>query len=522
MANDNSTLIGTADGRSMSASETQPPRRPCIARPPARATNNVENSHLFVHSRNNSQILRLQHLNSTIETECPDPGARTLIQMAKDNSSAWNLVFMSKNSVAFVLGFASGTRVLAGAVFSVGLLYLASMIILAGTPANAYTRDNHEKSILDGLEICKATHGLAFDQTIVDHMIEGAREPDAFGFSTTQMMIQRVEPNSYGKQRNISLLRIAAQSLHGSPNPTRKIYSDSSADQAALKQVIRLPENRLLKDRLDVEIFSYDTNQGLRNKILINASQFLCVSMAHKDELQGARKFGNFLHMISDTYSASHAQRTDPSTSTGKCRAARIEWYYSMDLVSWKQHRPADIENGDWRFRCLTQVTSELMHLWAAGRKAAEKAAANSQKRKTISREVTKTLTYLCRNVLRQKASLLLMPTGGANKSYSSASGTDNWRFLSGQLPDLAIQPAGLTSAKEAKDFYKSIQTRLKKAGGKAEYSYPSRDMPDLCANLLGGRAIHRSLQCTNQEIEWATMGSERVETMWLPARDLP
>lgn len=420
------------------------------------------------------------------------------------------------------LGFSSGTRMPAGTFFILRILYLASLIILAGTPANAYTRDNHEKSILDGLEICRATHGLAFDRTIVDNMIEGAREPDAFGFSTMQMMVQRVEPNSYGKQRDISLLRIVAQSLHGSPNPTRKIYSNSSADQAALKQVIRLPENRLVKDRLEVDIFSYDTNQGLRNKILINASQFLCVSMAHEDELQSARKFGNFLHMVSDTYSASHVQRTAPSGASGKCGAARIEWYYSMDLVSWKQHRPADIENGDWRFRCLSQVTGDLMQLWAAGRRAAEKAAANSQKRKTISREVTKTLKYLCRNVLRQKASLLLMPAGGANKGYSSASGTDNWRFLSGQRPDLAIQPVGLTSAKEARDFYRSIQTRLKEMGSKAEYSYPSRDMPDLCANLLGGRPVHRSLQCTNQEIEWATTGSERVGTMWLPARDLP
>lgn len=383
----------------------------------------------------------------------------------------------------------------------------------------AYTPENHEKSIIEGAQICKANHRIEIDSNTLANVIKGSREPDAFGISSIQMLKQRIEPGSYGRQRNINALRIAAQSLHGSPNPTRKIYSNSPSDKALLANAIRIDPNQLIKDRLNVDIFSYNTNQTVRNKLLINASKFMCVSLAHKSKAQSAKKFGNFMHMVGDTYSASHVQRSPPQGTSSKCGTEKITWYFSMDLISWKQHRPADIERNDWRFKCLTEHTSNLMALWSSSRKALNSKLSSRLTARNTTTEVSKTLKYLCQNVLQQDASLLSMPAGGASRNYSSASGTDNWNFFLKNRPVLAIQPVGLTSAQEAEKFYESVRTQLKKMGSKADFSYPSRDLPDLCASILKGTSIHPSLQCTQQEINWATSASPRINSMWLPSR---
>ena len=383
----------------------------------------------------------------------------------------------------------------------------------------AYTPDIHKRSIVESAQICQKKYGLTLKSTTFAAIVKGVKEPDAFSVSSLEIIKQRIEPNSYGKQRSINAVRIAAQSIHGSPNPTRKLHSSSPQDQRALQQSVRRADSSLQKNRLDIDVYAYDTNQGLRNKMLINASQFLCVSMAHKDADQSARKFGNLLHMVGDTYSASHVQRAAPVGSPPKCGTEKIEWHFSMDLVSWKRHALADRNHEDWRFNCLSQHSAELMKLWSSGRDAVTAKKSKLEKRDVANREIRKSLRLLCEKVLRTDENVLRQPAGGASAQYSSASGTDNWRVLRTKRPDLAIQPVGLTSIEEAEEFYRSVSAKLEREGHAAEFSYPPRSMPDLCRSIIGKEPLHAALQCTPEEIELAVTGSKRVSSMWIPRR---
>ena len=388
--------------------------------------------------------------------------------------------------------------------------------------APAYTVDNHRQSVIAGVTLCKNQYGLSLTNSVLDGMIDGVLEPDQITPSTFQMIMQRVEPGSRGRQRRVSLERIAAQSLHGSPNPTRMTYSNSASDRTAQRETIARDPAEMSPDRYDIDVYSYDTNLALRNKLLINASQFLCVSYAHLDPEQAGRKFGNMIHMIGDTYSASHVQRSAPTGRSGDCGTEKIEWHFSMDLVSWKQHTPADKDADDWRFRCLVSHTSELIRLWIDGRNSVLAASAEADKLARSHVQITRTLRYLCRFVLREDEDVLQRPAGGAAAGYSSASGTDNWAILAGPRRDRSIEPVGLTSAAEARAFHLDVAARLKRRGSQAQYSYPSRQMGDLCKALFAGTAVPEPLKCTSNEIGWAMTGDTKVRSMWIPARPLP
>ncbi len=394
-------------------------------------------------------------------------------------------------------------------------------LILAGTPrgTRAYTPDNHELYIVQGARMCESAHALRIGEKTLAGMVEGVREPDKKNRHVLQMVKQRLEPGSYGKQRDISDQRIAAQALHGSPNPTRRRYTGSAGDRENLNKAIRMPAGKLMADRFELDVYSYDTNQAVRNKILISASQFLCVSLAHRNETQSARKFGNMLHMIGDTYSASHVQRSAPKGTPGKCGTEKIEWHFSMDLIAWKQHVPADEKNGDWRFRCITEHTSDLMKLWIDGRRAVAREIGKPAKLNRANQNVKDAMILLCNRILREDADVLERPAGGAAAGYSSASGTDNWEFFKKKKADRPIQPVGLTGAEEAEAFVKRINDRLKKDGSKIAFWYPPRDMKDLCRGLDHGRPLPAPLRCTSQEIDWAMQGSGKVRSMWIPAR---
>jgi len=402
-----------------------------------------------------------------------------------------------------------------------GFLYFVVLSAVASEAA-AYTVDNHRQSVVAGAALCESQHGLSLPNSVLIGMIDGVLEPDQITPSTFQMVLQRVEPGSRGRQRRVSLERIAAQSLHGSPNPTRTVYSNSAVDRAALRETTARNPAELSPDRYDIDVYSYDTNLALRNKLLINASQFLCVSFAHRDPEQAGRKFGNMIHMIGDTYSASHVQRTPPTGRNGDCGTEKIEWHFSMDLVSWKQHTPADKETGGWRFRCLVSHTSELIRLWIDGRSAAMAASTEAGKMTRSQAHVTRSLRYLCRFVLREDEAVLQRPAGGAAVGFSSASGTDNWAILAGPRRDRSIEPVGLTGEAEARAFHRDVAARLKRRGSQVQYSYPSRQMGDLCKALSAGAAVPEPLRCTSNEIGWAMAGDEKVRSMWIPARPLP
>jgi hypothetical protein len=373
-----------------------------------------------------------------------------------------------------------------------------------------------------GAQQCISSGGVALEEQDIQTIISGARAPDDMGLSFFQMFKQRLEPGSWGKRRDVSPLRIAAQSIHGGPAPTRPAYGETTSDRQFKAQSSRTPENELLPDRTGLEVYAYDTNQQLRNKLLINASQFLCVSFAHKDRAQSAWKLGTMLHMLADTYSASHVQRSQPTGSLQNCGTETIEWHFSMDLVSWKQHSLADKVDDDWRFKCLVQHTAKLITLWADGRDAVVRRADAAAKLAQANAHVRQTIRFLCRSVLRQDRSVLAKPAGGAPAGYSSASGTDNWEWFRQPRPEQPIQPTGLTGAAEAEAYRNAVNAELTSDSSNAEYWYPSRDMVDLCKGSEGTDPMPAVLQCTLQEINWAMNASDRVATMFLPAREQP
>ncbi|MGB5475142.1 MAG: hypothetical protein WBQ78_16915 [Gammaproteobacteria bacterium] len=397
----------------------------------------------------------------------------------------------------------------------------ALVCLLIGTlsVANAYTPDNHERSVRKGAARLEADHGTAIEAAAIENMVEGVREPDKLSPALSQMAMQRVEPGSWGRQRDISTVRIASQSIHGSPNPTRPVYKNTAEDQAKKAKTIPTPASELMPDRLNLDVYSYDTNEGVRNRILVNASQFLCVSFAHENDAQSARKLGNMLHMIGDTFSASHVQRSEPEDSPDNCGTEKIEWHFSMDLIAWKLHAPADAVDDDWRFSCLVEHTSDLMKLWNGGRKAVRAETGAEAKRARSDEEVGKVLRLLCDRILREDTAVLARPAGGAAAGFSSASGTDNWRFYERKRKDRAIQPVGLTGPEEAQAFQIEVNNRLIELGGPERFWYPPRDWGDLCAAIGPEESLPPVLQCTAKEIEWAMSGSREVQGMWIVPR---
>jgi hypothetical protein len=402
----------------------------------------------------------------------------------------------------------------------------AAAALLATLPpaaAHAYTPDNHERSVREAFAACAADLPAPLPEADLEAIVRGAREPDDVSLALVQIGVQRIEPGARGKQRDVNVARIAEQSFHGSPNPTRPPYTDSLEDQRLKLRAIPVPQAELLPDRLELGVYAYDTNEAVRNKMLLNASQLLCVSLAHSDDRTSARKFGNLLHMVGDTYSASHVQRSAPEGSPAACGTEKIEWHFSMDLIVWKRHARADAEHGDWRFRCLVEHGAELMKRWASGRAAARAARDAAARRERANAAVEHVVDYLCDEVFREDPAVARRPAGGAAAEYSIASGSDNWArvftFWRQQPPDRPIQPLGLTGPEEAQAFVARVNEGLAQQGRPPYFVYPSRAEGDYCDGFEREGSLPAALRCTPQEIEGAMSGSRELEGLLLPPR---
>jgi hypothetical protein len=400
----------------------------------------------------------------------------------------------------------------------------ASLLLsLAAVPAHAYTPENHERSVREAVDVCRAGPSIALSEGDVEAIVTGVREPDDWSLGMVQIGVQRIEPGARGKQRDVSALRIAEQSFHGSPNPTRPPYTDSPQDQQQKLRAMPTPKGALLPDRLDLDVHAYDTNQAVRNKLLMNASQLLCVSVAHSVDRTSGRKLGNLLHMVGDTYSASHVQRSEPEGSPDACGTEKIEWHFSMDLVVWKRHMPADAENGDWRFRCLVRHSAELIRMWASARAEAKASSDATIRLAKANGAVERVVGYLCDRVFREDPEVLKRPAGGAAAYYSIASGSDNWAsvltFWREQPPDRPIQPVGLTGPDEAAAFVAWVNQELVRQGRPPFFAYPSRDTGDFCEGAGQPSALAPDLRCTADEIRAAMSASRVVEGLTIPPR---
>lgn len=113
------------------------------------------------------------------------------------------------------------------------------------------------------------------------------------------------------------------------------------------------------------------TNGQLRSKVVQQAMQWQCKSMVafdQADSLPGSRElsdktrvgllfFGKIIHMVQDSFSLSHCQRSDAQIQNGKIAAmaglptaeqlellkgSPIKKFYSMDDVDWNKHASKD------------------------------------------------------------------------------------------------------------------------------------------------------------------------------------
>jgi hypothetical protein len=402
----------------------------------------------------------------------------------------------------------------------------AASLLLVGLPpshAVSYTPENHERSVREAAAVCEDEHATEIEEADLAAIIRGAREPDDLSLALVEIGAQRIEPGARGKRRDINATRIAEQSFHGSPNPTRRSYGVSKRDREQAKQAIPTLEAELLPDRFALDVHSYDTNQAVRNKLLLNASQLLCVSLAHGDDQRSGSKLGNLLHMVGDTYSASHVQRSAPVGGADACGTEKIEWHFSMDLIVWKAHAPADQVNDDWRFSCLVDHAAQLIRMWLPARKAVREAPDVGSKLEKANHAVGQAVDYLCGNVFREDPEILRRPAGGAAAGYSIASGTDNWAsvftFWRKRPKDQPIQPVGLTGPEEARAFVDGVNEDLKSRGRLPYFVYPARDAGDFCEESGQRDELPAALRCTRQEIEWAMDDSDKVENLVIPPR---
>jgi len=124
------------------------------------------------------------------------------------------------------------------AINTLSITLFSGLLLFSHNPANAYSPGNHEASIVEGAKLCLSKYGVALARNTVKSMVKGVLEPDDLAFSSLQMVKQRLEAGSYGKQRSILPIRIAAQSIHGSPNPTAPIYQNTKKDKGGCKEVV--------------------------------------------------------------------------------------------------------------------------------------------------------------------------------------------------------------------------------------------------------------------------------------------
>jgi hypothetical protein len=302
-----------------------------------------------------------------------------------------------------------------------------------------------------------------------------------------------------GYLKSVSTARALIQHIHGNPLPTIQ-YSGRQAHARGyipIKFIETIPPRaqRLIGKNYRADLWSTVTMRQLRNKMLAQSASWLCVGLVHPDHDQRWRKFGNFAHMIGDTFSASHTLRLPQ-------KGHPLVMSYSMDTVMWKRHVIGDETNDDFRFIALTRELKSLMVLYSQAAKKIEtylKSPDYSQRDLlTMLSQLSQPIyDRLCDHTLVMDSDTLNRPAGGSTLAWSAA-------YNQGK----AMLPSGLTSESDLKRYIR----KLKRTS--PDYFYPERDAPDYCKQ-------RRVLSCSwTVEIKPALTRSVRVHTMFVPQVD--
>ena len=254
------------------------------------------------------------------------------------------------------------------------------------------------------------------DQNTKKDLIYGVRLPDFEG-----CLKVAAKERYFGNKglRKMHPSQIVVQHIHSNPLPLvlkkGKIASSPYKQRADAKSF----DNSY--------VLSYITNQQFRNQILMQSSLWYCTSIAAPKKL-AFTKLGSIFHMLGDSFSASHLDRKKPINAEEDNPCGDIEQgslnitqAYSMDVVSWKHHAPADADTTSWNFKCLIKQISDLLSLAHKARDEYSLALNNKKKVDLAHQHMNKFMDYLCTQSLVFEKELLNHPAGGADAQYSSA-----------------------------------------------------------------------------------------------------
>jgi hypothetical protein len=389
--------------------------------------------------------------------------------------------------------------------------------------------------------------------TFANGLFRGAGEPDhapptdntkrnlRFGkFKIGKVKIGQMEQQalwSGDTHRQMTSARISVQHVHGNSLPLRKTISNQpNIDYKPIR--IHGNMDTLQSDRHD--LWSYTSGMQVRNKIIVQNSQFMCGALLHPNDEMAGLFAGTAFHMLGDTYSRSHVRRvpgisTSTSTSTStrkengyknkqakkraKCLNNKMSWIYSMDTVLWTRHVRGDIDTTTWEYECLQIVAGTLIDMIKDGRRLFSLQTSRKQRMRIVNEVQAQIARYMCDHAVNMEPDTLKGGAGGAPREWS-ASLSEKSPPLKANLIHRAYRgmkrmfirdaadvrwthrdviPNGLTSDQHFKDMVKTIDNDISTAYKNGanmmpHFAYPQRSEGDYCS--LSKKELMKLLSC--------------------------
>jgi len=230
---------------------------------------------------------------------------------------------------------------------------------------------------------------------------------------------------------NMSLCRIAVQVYHASPLP---LVRRDSLQEDPLENGYRRPDN------LRSDLFAVMTKRQWQSTMIhLMAKQFM-YALVMPDIVEAARRLGNLLHTLSDSFAAGHVvrkSRSGAAPSAETCRSLVVKTPISMDVVNWLRHVPAD-EAEDVLWKCSSFYETAAIEIWADTRAAARVTTADA-----VNEAIDQFVQRLLCRVFHVHPNDLDKPAGGAPAYFSSDS-------IRGTGTGKPVMPRGVATERDA------------------------------------------------------------------------
>jgi len=261
-------------------------------------------------------------------------------------------------------------------------------------------------------ELAGATTGAA---SAVEYMMTaGVKEPDLLTcpgdtFERGTMNYAVVKMVEGYNHFNMSLCRTAVQVYHGSPPPLVPVDD---------LQHTPLDNGYAGSDNAIPKLYAVVSNRQWRTHVLRTMAVEFVYSIVMPDLSEAAKRLGNLFHTLSDTFSASHVQRTasnEDAASWSACTGLAVTLTMGMDTTNFVAHAVADMASSDILFKCSQFFEEKVLRLWAKARTegVATAEAANQHVNSLFSQ-------VLC-PALHMAAEDLDKPAGGTPPKYSAS-----------------------------------------------------------------------------------------------------